>query len=108
MKTNELLIEICQFIATSHEETRGDIASLLEYFSEQIEIIGLEKINQKLASKTDWYYTEKGEFPTEHETVIDDDENIVEYCYGKWQIVSTREVIQVKAWTYLPKFKDNV
>lgn len=68
----------------------------------------------KIASKTNWYYPSKGEFPKHNDyiVVIDFDNNEgteIYWEYDKKDIEQDRIdwAKDVKTWAYLPKYEEN-
>lgn len=81
---------------------------------EGCEYISLQKAQKviEIASKPDWYYPEKGEFPKLNEwlIIVEKDNEVlpVHYRNGNKQAIDTCfEENFYKAWTYLPKFEEN-
>lgn len=63
-----------------------------------------------IASKPDWFYPDKGEFPELYEFFVNQDgepcEMRAENRYLSFNTNQIGNINNIKAWTYLPKFEE--
>jgi hypothetical protein len=72
----------------------------------QDELIEVKKEYDFLENIFKWHYPEKGELP-EFSNHIQTDKGVVYYSDidNQFYNISTKKVVHVKAWTYLPKYE---